>query len=99
MGRGFIWGHQIFWAGAVGSKNKNRKKVKLTDSSTDGWMNKQTDKTGHKVLYVGHIRTKKIYVGTFDLYEGQKQVQLLILIKKMHGFTCILANPKPLFFP
>ena len=42
---------------------------------------------------------QKNYAGTFDLYQRQKLVQLLTLSKKIYGFTCVLANPKPLFAP
>ena len=42
---------------------------------------------------------KKNYAGTFDLHKRLKLVQLLALSKKTYGFTCVIANPKPLFAP
>ena len=42
---------------------------------------------------------KKNYAGTFDLDKQLKLVQLPTLSKKTYGFTCIIANPKPLFAP
>ena len=42
---------------------------------------------------------KKSYAGTFDLNKRLKLVQLPTLSKKTYGFTCVIANPKPLFAP
>ena len=55
--------------------------------------------TGSQSSVRGSPKDKKIYASTFDPYQRQKLVQLLILSEKIHGFTCVIANPKPLFFP
>ena len=56
-------------------------------------------KTRHYVPRGRHLKTKKNYAGTFDLSKWLKLVQLLTLSEKTFGFTCVIANPKPLFAP
>ena len=77
----------------------------MSDGLTDQWIDGRTDiaecrVTYHATMFLEGVTSRqKNYAATFDLNKRLKLVQLLTLSKKTYGFTCVIANPKPLFAP